>query len=75
MTNIIVKFIILIIVLGTAFYVFTLTLSRVDEYLKMKALDDCSKSVRYEKTVPAENVKVTIPVQDLYEKCVKDKGY
>jgi len=75
MNNNFIRIIIVIAVLGTAIFLFNLGIGRVDQFLKMKAIDDCSKSVRYEKTVPTENVKLIIPVQDLYEKCVKEKGY
>lgn len=75
MLNIVAKIFSALIILGTVFVLFIMGISRVDQYLKIKAMDDCGDMIRYEKTVPAENVKLSIPVQDLYEKCIKEKGY
>lgn len=75
MKNIVIKIIILIVFIGTTIVLFNSALERVDQYLKIKALDDCSKSVRYERVVTEENVKINTPVQDLYQQCVTEKGY
>lgn len=52
-----------------------LSLMRIDKFLKIKAVDDCANASRYERTIPAEQAKVTAPVMDQYKSCLKDKGY
>ena len=51
-----------------------LVMIRVDKYLKIKAIDDCAKIAKYEKTVSADNAKVSYPLQDVYQTCLKEKG-
>lgn len=52
-----------------------LILQHVDKYLRIKAVDDCTKISRYEKQLPEENAKVFYPLTDIYKACLKDKGY
>ena len=52
-----------------------LLLSRVDSYLKLKALGDCSMASKYETNAPDGTSKVSYPVEELYKKCLAEKGY
>ncbi|MDO8497528.1 MAG: hypothetical protein Q7S61_03210 [bacterium] len=62
-------------ILGVAFVLAVwLGVSRVDQYLKQNAVDECAKVSRYEKTITAENVKLYYPLADVYKNCLKDKG-
>lgn len=54
---------------------FIFSLARVDKFLKIKAIDDCAKTSRFEKTITDENTKVAYPVLDIYKNCIKDKGF
>ena len=63
---------ILCVVLGAVALFFAVT--RVDTYLKIKAIDDCAKTTRYE-VQEKPGVKVSMPIDDLYKKCVSEKGY
>lgn len=60
-----VKYIVLLVVLS-------LILSRIDLFLKNKAINDCSKISRFEKT--DGGTKIAYPLQDLYKECLKQKG-
>jgi len=51
-----------------------LLVSRVDKFLKIKALDDCARITKYEVTEQG-GAKVTMPIEDAYKNCVKEKGY
>ena len=51
-----------------------LVMLRFDRYLKIKAIDDCARISKYEKNVTEENAKVTYPLADVYQSCLKDKG-
>ena len=51
-----------------------LAVTRVDKYLKIKALDDCARISRYE-VQEKSGAKVSMPIEDLYNKCLKVKGY
>lgn len=51
-----------------------LVLMRFDKLLKIKAIDDCARSARYEKTITAAGEKYSYPVQDQYDACLKLKG-
>ncbi|OGK14471.1 hypothetical protein A3A93_04350 [Candidatus Roizmanbacteria bacterium RIFCSPLOWO2_01_FULL_38_12] len=64
--------ILLIVAIGIFFF---LGMNRVDQFLKIKAIDDCARTMRFEQTSPTEGIKISIPVQDVYEKCINDKGY
>jgi hypothetical protein len=64
-----------VILVVTILIIVYLTLLRVDKFLKIKAIDDCGKISKYEKTIPEENAKVSYPVLDQYKSCLKDKGY
>jgi len=52
-----------------------LILNQVNQFLRIKAIDDCGKISRYEKQLPEDNAKVFYPVLDQYKSCLKDKGY
>lgn len=64
-----------LLILITLIIIFFLAMARIDQYLKIKAIDDCGKMTVFDKNSPNEGVRITYPVQDLYEKCIKDKGY
>jgi hypothetical protein len=51
-----------------------LGLLRVDTYLKDKAIDECSRLGTYQKRLDKESATVTYPLEDVYQKCLKDKG-
>ncbi|MFA9289088.1 MAG: hypothetical protein ACEQSA_04370 [Weeksellaceae bacterium] len=65
----------------------SLLLSPTDKFLRVKAVEICSTTSRFEETIPpvvsAEdptvttgNVKrVSYPVQDIFQKCLKAAGY
>jgi len=65
------ELIILAIVLAVLVF---LGFTRIDQYLKLKALDDCAKEYRYEVVTP-EGGKVSYPLGNEYQKCLKEKGY
>lgn len=48
--------------------------TRVDQYLKIKAVDDCARISRYE-VQEKTGAKVSMPIEDQYKNCVKAKGY
>lgn len=50
----------------------SLILSRVDFFLKNRAVNDCSEMSRFEKT--DRGTKIAYPLQDLYKECLKQKG-
>ncbi|MCR4326413.1 MAG: hypothetical protein NUV52_02040 [Candidatus Roizmanbacteria bacterium] len=55
--------------------VISMLLQRVDTYLRMTGIHDCQTIARYEKTVAEDdNAKISYPLPDQYEKCVKQKG-
>lgn len=57
------------IILFVAFY---FALTRVDTYLRYKAIDDCAKVSRYETS--DKNAKVSYPITDMYNTCLAEKG-
>ena len=52
-----------------------LTLNRVDRYMKQTAIDTCSKTSRYEAKIDGGKATASYPIEDVYKKCLKDKGY
>jgi hypothetical protein len=52
-----------------------LALPRVDTYFKLKAYDDCAHMSNYQRTEISDNSQVKYPIPDVYERCLKDKGY
>lgn len=48
---------------------------RIDKYMRIKAVDDCGRVARYERTVKEEGAVVTYPLTDMYQACLQDKGY
>ena len=63
---------ILWVVLTAAALFFAVT--RVDKYLKIKAVDDCARISRYE-VQEKSGAKVSMPIEDMYKKCITEKGY
>ncbi|HSX40664.1 MAG TPA: hypothetical protein VLF68_03545 [Candidatus Saccharimonadales bacterium] len=53
------------------FVAFYLLLMRADTFMKLQAIDNCSRVGRYETTVPGDNAKVTYPLPDQYASCLK----
>ncbi|OGK09970.1 hypothetical protein A2767_01860 [Candidatus Roizmanbacteria bacterium RIFCSPHIGHO2_01_FULL_35_10] len=51
-----------------------LILQRADNYLKIKAIDDCGRMTRFEQQNDDKS-KVSYPVIDQYEDCIKKKGF
>lgn len=60
---------------GAIVAVFYLTIPRLDQYLKNRAVDECSGVSRYERTISDEGVHVFSPDNTVYKACLKDKGY
>lgn len=52
-----------------------LTLQRVDVYLELKAIDDCAKISKYEVDNPDKGTRVWYPVENVYQDCLREKGY
>ena len=48
-------------------------LTKADNYLRIKAVDECGKISKYEANL--DKAKVTYPIVDVYKSCLKDKGY
>lgn len=60
------------IIFAAAVLYFAVT--RVDKFFKIKAIDDCARISRYE--AKEENGSTVIfPVDDVYQNCLKVKGY
>lgn len=59
--------------------VLVLALFKADQYLKIKAVDDCFKAATYSiETVKSEQqitTSSTEPIRTLYKLCMADKGY
>ncbi len=51
-----------------------LGLQKIDAFLKLKAMGDCGQSSQYQ-TKDTSGALVSYPVKDVYEKCLKEKGY
>ena len=49
-----------------------LTLSKVESYLRYKAIDDCGKISKYV-TVDGKNT-ISYPIADVYNSCLEDKN-
>ena len=43
-------------------------------YIKNQAIDGCAKNSSYSINLPTEGARVTYPVMDAYNQCLKDKG-
>ncbi len=61
------------ITLVVVFISLILVLLRVDTSMQNKAIDECGKISIYSQTLD-NNIKVTYPVQDIYNACLKKKG-
>jgi len=64
----------LIVLSIVIFIVAFMGLQRVDKFLRIKAMDDCAKSYRYEATIDGGNAKVSYVMADEYQVCLKEKG-
>jgi|GEM_PF-1550462 len=53
--------------------VFT-TLPRVDRYLILKATQDCANTYRLQFTDKSGSTTISRPIDDLYRKCLTEKG-
>ncbi len=51
-----------------------LSLSRVDRFLNLKAQQDCATSYKLEFIDKSSNTTITRPIDDLYRKCLTEKG-
>ncbi len=51
-----------------------LALQRFDSFLKLKAMGDCGQSSHYQ-VKDKSGALVSYPVKEVYEKCLKEKGY
>ncbi len=71
------KYITLIFLAITVFFFifFYSLLQRIDTYLKLKAMNDCALISRYQKDNPSDGTTVWYPVDEIYKKCVQEKGY
>jgi len=49
-------------------------LTRVDDYLKIKAVDECIRSATVKWTDPSNAAEITEPYKPAYEECLKTKG-
>ncbi len=63
---------ILIITLASGIY---FGLQRIDKYLEFKARYDCAEISRFTITSTKDNTTVYYPVEDIYRKCLNEKGY
>jgi len=48
--------------------------TKVDKFFKIKAVDDCARISRYE-AKESNGSTVVFPVEDVYQNCLKTKGY
>lgn len=57
------------------FAAFYLVLMRVDVYLRNSAVDACGRISKFEKKDNSQNAVIVYPVADVYQDCLKRKGY
>ncbi|GIV44981.1 MAG: hypothetical protein KatS3mg035_2104 [Bacteroidia bacterium] len=57
------------------FVAFYLGLMRVDAYLRNRAVDECGKISKFEKKDTTQSAIISYPVADVYQDCLKRKGY
>ncbi len=57
------------------FAAFYLGLMRVDVYLRNSAVDECGRMSKFEKRDNSQNAIISYPVADVYQDCLKRKGY
>ena len=67
----VVRFIVMVILAIVFFMVIN---GKAANYLKERAIDNCSRISTYEVIDPT-GAKVVYPVVDVYKKCLRDKGY
>lgn len=60
-----------IIVFSVAFYFSYL---KFEQFLKIKAVTECGQISKYETTDESDN-KVSYPVKDIYDSCLKNSGF
>lgn len=63
-----------ILLAAAVIFALWMLLPRLDQYLRIMAVTDCSKISKYE-TRPDGNTVVTYPMSEFYKACLKDKGY
>jgi hypothetical protein len=65
-----------VIIVMVSFIIGTyLILLRADQIIKNNAVDDCAKSSTIKKQLTTENTVVTAPSDDVFNNCLKQKGY
>lgn len=64
-------FLVAIIAFSVAFY---FTYLKFEQFLKIKAVTECGQISRYETTDESSN-KVSYPVKDIYDSCLKNSGF
>lgn len=69
MKNILSVFALILAALGGYF-----ALQSANTYIRYMGFRDCAQVGTYEVTVPDENARVTYPLQDVYDQCLRDKG-
>ena len=52
-----------------------LVLTKVDIFLRLKAMNDCAMASRYETKDETTGATVSYPASNLYKTCLKEKGY
>ncbi len=62
-----------VVIVIAGFISFLFVLFHIDTYMKYKAINDCGSISKFEQALP-NNIKVTYPVQDIYQDCLKEKG-
>jgi hypothetical protein len=54
----------------TALIILFMSVSRIDRYLDIKAVEACSNSASYTKESSKEEYKAKYPIEDLYKNCI-----
>jgi hypothetical protein len=65
----------LVFVLIFLFVALIIAITRVDSFLRLKALDDCARASRFEQRIDKQNAVASYPITDLYKSCIREKGY
>lgn len=68
------RFLLIALFLGAIVLFGYLLILRIDTFLKDRAIDECAKISKFEKNLPDENAKVSYPVIDIFNDCLKRKG-
>ena len=62
------------VAIGALVAVVFISLPRVDRYLNLMATQDCATSYRLAFTDKATTTTISRPIDDLYRKCLTEKG-